>query len=53
MRSWDILFDRNDQKVSFTRSQCANEKIHLNAVNHDSHSPDISVAENGSTNINI
>ena len=29
MRSWDILFNRLNKTLSFTRSDCNNEKVHL------------------------
>jgi len=29
MRSWDILFNREDKTLSFTRSNCSNARVNL------------------------
>lgn len=36
MRSWDILFDRHNKQLKFTRSNCSNAKIHFEIVESNS-----------------
>jgi hypothetical protein len=48
MRSWDILFDRQEHKVSFTRSKCSNERIHLTPRDDESEEQIISITSSDS-----